>query len=73
MTKQQLKEIFDRIPSWPQDRQDELAEIALEIEAEMTGAYHASSEELEAIDDGLEGEAASEAEVEAAFAMFRRA
>lgn len=73
MTKQQLKDILDRVPSWPQDRQQEFAEIALEIEAEMRGEYTATPEELEAIDEGLQGEAASEQEVEAAFATFRRA
>jgi len=72
MTKQQLKEILDRVPGWPQDRQEELAEIALAIEAGMKGEYHATPEELEAIDEGLKGEAASEEEVERTFATFRR-
>jgi len=40
------------------------------------GAYHASEEELRAIDEALKqiarGERASQAEVEAAFARFRR-
>jgi len=35
--------------------------------------YHATSEELYAIDEGLQGDAASDEEVEAAFAAFRRA
>jgi hypothetical protein len=62
------------VSTWPQERQRELAEIALEMEAGMTGGkYHATPEELEAIDQGLLGDAASEAEVEAAFATFRRA
>ena len=38
MTKDHVKEILERVPSWPQDRQQELAELALEIEAELTGA-----------------------------------
>jgi hypothetical protein len=72
MTRQQVKDILDRVFSWPQDRQEELAEIALEIEAGLKGEYRATPEELEAIDEGLQGEAASEEEVEAAFATFRR-
>lgn len=74
MTKEQVKTVLDRIPSWPQERQEELVELALEIEAELTGgAYHATPDELQAIDEGLLGEAASEEEIKAAFASFRRA
>jgi hypothetical protein len=52
---------------------DHLAELALEIEAELAGgAYHASADELEAIDAGLAGDAANEEEVDAAFARFQR-
>ncbi|HEU0155326.1 MAG TPA: hypothetical protein VFQ82_04595 [Stellaceae bacterium] len=51
-----------------------MAEIALEIEAEIAGAeYRATAKELSAIDEGLAGEPASDAEVAAAFALFRRA
>lgn len=73
MTKERLKEILDRVLTWPAERQDELAQIALEISAELEGKdYHATSDELKAIDEGLEGGVASDAEVEAAFATFRR-
>ena len=68
MTKDQVKAVLERIPTWPEDRQQELAEIALEIEAELAGAScEATPNELTAIDDGLAGEGASEGEVEAAF------
>ncbi|HEV2335846.1 MAG TPA: hypothetical protein VGS13_10145 [Stellaceae bacterium] len=74
MTKDQVKTVLDRVPSWPEERQQELVELALEIEAELSGgAYHATPDELQAIDEGLADDAASEAEVEAAFASFRRA
>jgi hypothetical protein len=54
------------------DRQ-QLAEVALEIEAELAGAgYEATEDELAAIDEGLVGEAASEEEVKAAFALFAK-
>jgi hypothetical protein len=73
MTKDQVKEVLERVPSWPQDRQQELAELALDIEAELTGAeYEATADELAAIDEGLAGEAASAEEVEAVFTKFRR-
>ena len=38
MTKDQVKAVLDRIPTWPEDRQQELAELALEIDAELAGA-----------------------------------
>lgn len=74
MTKDEVKTVLNRVPSWPQERQQELAELALEIEAELAGsAYHATASELEVIDEGLAGEAAPDEAVEAAFATFRRA
>jgi hypothetical protein len=73
MTKDQIKKVLGRVPTWPEERQQELAELALEIEAELSGAdYRATAEELAAIDEGLTCEAATVEEVEAAFANFRR-
>ena len=73
MTKDQVKAVLDRVPSWPQERQQELAELALEIEAELAGnKYRATRDELAAIDEGVAAGAASEDEVEATFATFRR-
>jgi hypothetical protein len=72
MTKDQIKVVLDRVPTWPVDRQQELVEVALEIEAELAGVdYEATPDELAAIDEGLTGEAAGEAEANAAFAAFR--
>jgi hypothetical protein len=74
MTKDQVKAVLERVATWPEDRQQELAKAALEIEAELAGAeYEATPEELTAIDEGLAGEAASGEEVNAAFALFRKA
>ena len=62
--------------TWPEEDQEELAQIA-EIEARRHGVYHATPEELAAIDEALaavaRGETASEEEVEAIFAKYRRA
>jgi hypothetical protein len=70
MTKDEVKAVLERVPTWPEDRQQELAEIALEIEAALAGAaYHATPDELAAIDEVLAGEAASEEEVKAAFSV----
>jgi hypothetical protein len=73
MTKEQVKVILERVSTWPEDRQRELVEVALEIEAELAGVgYEATPNELAAIDEGLAGEAASEKEVKAALAVFRK-
>ena len=74
MTKDQVKAVLKRVPTWPEDRQQELVEVALEIEAELAGAgYNARPDELAAIDEGLAGEPVSEEEKKAAFASFRQA
>jgi hypothetical protein len=74
MTEDQVKAVLDRVATWPQERQEELAELVVEMEAEFAaGGYHATSDELKAIGEGLAGEAASDEEVKAAFATFRRA
>ncbi len=65
-----------RIERWPEKDQEELAQIAIEIEARRHRVYHATSDELRAIDEALapveRGEVASEQEVEAVFAKYRR-
>ncbi len=70
-----LKKMLPRIESWPEDDQQALFEAARRIEAERSGVYHASSEELAAIDRGLEdarrGRFASESAVETVRAKFR--
>jgi len=74
MTKEQVKAVLDRVLTWPRERQEELAEIALEIEAALgDGVYHATPDELRAIDDAEASGVASDYEVEAAFRTFRGA
>jgi predicted transcriptional regulator len=78
MTAQILRDLMGRIESWPAEAQEELAAIALEIEAELGGgAYHANPKELAGIDRGLkaarEGRFATDQDVEAVFAKHRRA
>ena len=78
MTAKILKDVLERIETWPREAQEELAAIALEIDAGLGGGvYHATQEELEGIDRGLEavreGRFASDEEVEAVFAEHRRA
>ena len=77
MKTKMLEEVLERVETWPKEAQEELAAIALEIEAGLGGSlYHATPEELAGINRGLkaarDGRFASEEEVEAIFAKARR-
>ncbi len=71
-----LKKILTYAENWSEQDQEELAQAALEIEARRHGVYHATPEELAAIDEALaavsRGEIASDAEVEQLFSKYRR-
>lgn len=73
----QLKQMLARAQDWSEEDQEELAQVALEIEARRHGVYHATAEELRLIDEALaavaRGEIATDEEVEAVFAKYRRA
>ncbi len=77
MTDHDLKSLLERVRSWPESAQEELIAVANEIETELkTGEYAASADELQAIDEAIDsldaGEFASEAEIAAVRAKFRR-
>jgi hypothetical protein len=72
-----LKDVLARAETWPEWAQEDLAELAREIDREvMAGDYQATSEELRKIDDARaavrRGEVATTAQVEAVFAKHRR-
>jgi hypothetical protein len=50
---QTAKDILSRIAAWPLEDQEELAEIAQEIEARRSGLYVVNEEEAAAIREGL--------------------
>jgi hypothetical protein len=72
MTKEQINAVLERVRSWPAEDQEELIEVVREIEAQRTGRYHATQQELEAIDEAERSGIATDEEVEAAFRAFRR-
>jgi predicted transcriptional regulator len=77
MTAKVLKEALQRAESWPQEAQEELAELASEIDARLKGRkYRATPDELAGIDRGLraarDGRFATDEELEALFAKHRR-
>ncbi|MFH0297559.1 hypothetical protein AAFX91_10020 [Bradyrhizobium sp. 31Argb] len=76
MTAAHLKDLLERVRTWPEAAQDELVAVAEQIENELrSDEYVATHEELLAIDAAIAsidaGEVATEREVEAAFAKFR--
>jgi len=73
-----LTEAMKRVEAWPEAAQEELASIALEIDAALNGrVYHATVEELRGIDRGLAaadaGRIATPDAVAAVFAKHRPA
>src|SRR4051812_48362654 len=78
MKTKKLTEILERVEAWPPEVQNELADLALELDAEVRdGVYQPTPEELAGIDRGLraaaEGRFATDQQVETAFAKFRGA
>jgi predicted transcriptional regulator len=77
MKTQLLNKALERVENWSHEAQNQLAEIALDMDAGINDvSYEPSDEKLSGIDrrlrDAAEGRFASETEVEAAFAKFRR-
>ena len=78
MTATDLKDLLERVQSWPEEAQDELVAVANQIESELQGRdYLATREELQIIDAAMasidDGEVATDVEIKAAFAKFRSA
>jgi predicted transcriptional regulator len=76
MTSKALMDAMQRAETWPLEAQEELAEIAREIDAALTGgSYRATLGELAGIDRGLkaarEGRFVSSEEFEAVLAKHR--
>lgn len=77
MKTRMLRDVLERVDEWPAERQDPLAELALEMDAGFQGGeYEPTAAELAGIDRGLraadDGRFATDKEVEAAFAKFGR-
>ncbi|GKQ51777.1 hypothetical protein [Bradyrhizobium sp. Ce-3] len=76
MTAVELKNLLDRVQSWPKAAQDEFVSIANQIESELQAQdYVATRDELRIIDAAMAsidaGELATDEEIAAAFAKFR--
>ena len=77
MTETDLQNLLARVRTWPEEAQSGLVAVANQFESELKGDYLAPHDELEAIDAAMAsvdaGESASDLEIEAAFAKFRKA
>jgi hypothetical protein len=62
------KEILQKVAGWPEEDQQELAELAREIEARRTGVYVLSEDERAAIADARRGAFVSDSEAAAFWA-----
>ena len=76
MTAKKLKDVLQRVETWPETAQVEVAELALEIDAQLdAGRYIATPAELSGIDRGLkaarEGRLAKDEQVEELFNKHR--
>ena len=65
MTKEQIDLVLEKVRSWPQEDQEELAELARDIEARRTGVYVLSDDERVAIAKSRSGPLASDDDVDA--------
>ena len=77
MTASELKNLLERVQTWPEEAQDELVAVANQIEPELrSNEYVATPDELRIIDAAMAsldaGEFVTDAEVAAAFAKFRK-
>jgi len=70
-----LKKVLERAETWSAKDQEELAQLALEIESRRHGRYQPTPEELrdlqEALDEVERGEIATDEEVAAVFAKYK--
>ncbi len=71
-----LKEVLERVETWSEQDQEKLAQVILELEAQLLMSDELTPAQLKAIDEGVaaadRGEIASDQQVKALFAKFRR-
>jgi hypothetical protein len=71
------KALLERVQSWPEEDQEELADAAREIESRRSGVYRLSDEERAAVragmDDARGGDFASEDEMDTLYRLHYRA
>jgi hypothetical protein len=77
MSTSDLKNLLERVQTWPEEARNELVAVANQIERELrNNEYVATADELRIVDAAMAsldaGEVATDSEVAAAFARFRK-
>lgn len=71
------EKLLERVKSWPEEDQEELAEIAREIESRRSGVYRLSDQERTAVRAGMDAarrdDFASEEEMNEFYRLHSRA
>ncbi|MGH7062211.1 MAG: hypothetical protein ACREFH_17610 [Stellaceae bacterium] len=71
------EKLLERVKSWPEEDQEELAEFAREIESRRSGIYRLSDQERTAVRAGMDaarrGDFASEEEMNEFYLLHSRA
>ena len=73
----EVKELLRKVESWPEEDQEELADLVRLIEARRTGVYRLSDDERAAVRERMEaarrGEFAADDEIERFYQLHRSA
>lgn len=72
MTRLEIDAVLDRVRTWPEERQEDAAAMLLMMEEQGAGIYVLDAEEERALDEAEASGVASDEEVEALFARYRR-
>jgi hypothetical protein len=71
------KTLLEQVQSWPEEDQEELADVAREIESRRSGVYRLSDEERAAVRAGMDaarrGDFASDEEMDEFYRLHHRA
>jgi hypothetical protein len=49
MTKEQIKEVLDRVLTWPPERQEDAVRVLTEMEQQDASPYHLTDEQVEEV------------------------
>jgi hypothetical protein len=71
------KTLLEQVQSWPEEDQEELADVAREIESRRSGVYRLSDEERTAVRTGMDaarrGDFVSDREMDEFYRLHHRA
>lgn len=71
MTREEIDAVFQRVRTWPEERQEDAAAMLLHMEAQGGEIYVLDAEEERALDEAEASGVASDEEVQALFARYR--